>query len=151
LRRVRTDLGEVRNWSSLVINRGQYLVVGYVMILWSFGRLQFIERNSGGAQFGREGIRVLRRGSHSGDQRRARAGHSDAVEMPRHVAQSRKAVVTGAPIGFHRGKFCTMAGILYWPELIHCDDLFTTSSVIQLIQLQITPARARIVAGVRRR
>jgi hypothetical protein len=54
LRRVRTDLGEVRNWSSLVINRGQYLVAGCVMTLRSSGRLQFIERNSGGAQFGRE-------------------------------------------------------------------------------------------------
>jgi hypothetical protein len=37
-----------------VINRGQYLVAGCVMILRSSGRLQFIERNSGGAQFGHE-------------------------------------------------------------------------------------------------
>jgi hypothetical protein len=102
-------------------------------------------RSAGGRRGGgllAQGIRVLRRGSHSGDQRRARAGHSDAVEMPRHAAQSRKVAVTGVPIGFHRGKFCTVAGILYWPELIHGDDLFTTSSVIQLIQSRITPARA---------
>jgi hypothetical protein len=37
-----------------VINRGQYLVAGCMMILRSSRRLQFIERNSGGAQFGHE-------------------------------------------------------------------------------------------------
>jgi hypothetical protein len=94
-----------------------------------------------------QGIRVLRRASHSGDQWRERAGHGDAVEKPRHTAQSRKAAVTGMLIGFHRGKLCTVAEILYWPELIHGDDLYMTSSVIQLIQSRITPARARIMAG----
>jgi hypothetical protein len=66
-----------------------------------------------------QGIRVLRRGSHSGDQRRARAGYDDAVEMPRHVAQSRKAAVTGVLIGFHRGEPGMAVGIVYWPGLIH--------------------------------
>ena len=99
----------------------------------------------------RTGLVSYYHGSHSGDQRRARAGHGDVVEMPRHVAQGRKAAVTGVLIGFHRGELCTVAGILYWPELIHGDDLYMTSSVIQLIQSRITPTRARITVGDRRR
>jgi hypothetical protein len=99
----------------------------------------------------RTGLVSYYHGSHSGDQRRARAGHGDVVEMPRHVAQGRKAAVTGVLIGFHRGELCTVAGILYWPELIHGDDLYMTSSVIQLIQSRITLTRARITVGDRRR
>jgi hypothetical protein len=64
-----------------------------------------------------QGIRVLRRGSHSDDQQRARAGHGDAVEMPRHATQGRKAAVTGVLIGFHRDKLSTVAEILYWPDI----------------------------------
>jgi hypothetical protein len=62
-------------------------------------------------------IGVLYRGIHSGDQQRAKAGHGDAVEMPRHAAQGRKAAVTGELIRFHRGECGTMARIVYWPEL----------------------------------
>ena len=43
--------------------------------------------------------------------------HGDAVEVLRHVAQGRKAAVTGVLIGFHRGVCGTVPGILYWPEL----------------------------------
>jgi hypothetical protein len=64
-------------------------------------------------------IRVLRRGSHSGDQRRAKVGHDDVVEMPGHAAQSRKTAVTGVLIGFHRGELGTASGIVYWPGLIY--------------------------------
>jgi hypothetical protein len=79
-----------------------------------------LPRSAGGRRGGEllaQRIRVLRRGSHSGDQRRVRAGHGDAVEMPRHAAQGRKAAVTDVLIGFHRGELCTVAGILYWPGL----------------------------------
>jgi hypothetical protein len=68
-------------------------------------------------------IRVLRRGSHSGNQRRAREGHGDVVKMPGHAAQSRKTAVTSVLIGFHRGELGTVAGIVYWPRLIHGDVL----------------------------
>ena len=53
----------------------------------------------------------------SGDQRRAKSSHGDAVEMLRHAAQGRKAAVTGVLIGFHRGELCTVTGIFYWPDL----------------------------------
>jgi hypothetical protein len=56
-------------------------------------------------------------GNLSGDQWRAKASHGDAVEMLRHAAQDQKATVTGVLIGFHRDELCTVAGILYWPEL----------------------------------
>jgi hypothetical protein len=39
--------------------------------------------------------------------------HGDAVEVLRHVAQGRKAAVTGVLIGFHRDELYTVAGILY--------------------------------------
>jgi hypothetical protein len=68
-------------------------------------------------------IRVLRRGSHSGNQQRAREGHGDAAKMPGHAAQSRKTAVTGVLIGFHRGELGTTAGIVYWPGLIRGDVL----------------------------
>jgi hypothetical protein len=57
------------------------------------------------------------RGNLSGDQRRAKASHGDAVEMLRHEAQGWKAAVTGVLIGFHRGELCTVTGIFYWPDL----------------------------------
>jgi hypothetical protein len=55
-------------------------------------------------------IRVLYRGIDSGDQWRAKTDHGDAVEMLRHAAQGRKAVVTGVPIRIHRGELCTVVG-----------------------------------------
>jgi hypothetical protein len=58
-------------------------------------------------------IHVLRRGSHSGDQRGARAGHGDAVEVPGHAAQGRKAAVTGVLIEFRRGELGMAVGIFY--------------------------------------
>jgi hypothetical protein len=72
----------------------------------------------GGRRGGRvlaQRIRVPRRGSYSGDKRRARAGHGDAVERYRHAAQGREAAVTGMLIRIHRGELCTVAGIFYWP------------------------------------
>ena len=61
-------------------------------------------------------------------QQRAKTGHGDAVEMPRHVAQGRKAAVTGDLILIHRGERGTVAGIIYWLELIHSG---VTTSVIR--------------------
>jgi hypothetical protein len=100
------------------------------MILRSSWRAQFILSESGGRELERwraavggrgslltQWIRVLRRGSHSGDQRGARAGHGDAVEVPGHAAQGRKAAVTGVLIGFHRDKLCMVAGFVYQPDL----------------------------------
>jgi hypothetical protein len=43
--------------------------------------------------------------------------HSDVVEVLRHVAQGRKAAVTGEVIRFYRGACGTVAGFVYWPEL----------------------------------
>jgi hypothetical protein len=39
------------------------------------------------------------------------------VEVHGHTTQGRKAAVIGVLIGFRRGERCTVAGILYWPEL----------------------------------
>jgi hypothetical protein len=152
-------LGEVQNSSSLAINWGQYWVAGYLTTLRSLRWLQFIERNSGGRELqwwrttvgGRgcslaQWIRVLRRGSHSDDQRGARAGHGDAVEVPGHTGQGRKAAVTGILIGFHRGELGTVAGVVYWPGLFRGDDICVTLSAIQTFQAQITTAEARIRA-----
>jgi hypothetical protein len=57
------------------------------------------------------------RDSHSGDQRRVTMVHGDAVEVLRHMAQGRKAAVTGEVIRFHRGECGTVAGFVYWLEL----------------------------------
>jgi hypothetical protein len=153
------DLGEVQNSSSLTINWGQYWVAGYLTTLRSLRWLQFIECNSGGrelqwwrAAVGGRGsslaqwIHVLRRGSHSGDQRGARAGHGDAVEVPGHTAQGRKAAVTGILIGFRRGELGTTVGVIYWLGLIRGDDICVTLSAIQTFQARITTAEARIRA-----
>jgi hypothetical protein len=43
--------------------------------------------------------------------------HGDAVEVLRHVAQGRKAAITGEVIRFYRGVCGTVAGFVYWPEL----------------------------------
>ena len=80
------------------------------------------EMTRGGRRRGNSLARVIGgkpRGIYSGDQRRAKAGHGDAVEMPRNTAQGRKAAVTGVLIRFHHDELCTVAGILYWSELIH--------------------------------
>jgi hypothetical protein len=53
------------------------------------------------------------RGSHSGDQQRVTMVHDDAVEVLRHVAQGRKAAVTGEVIQFHRGECGTVARFVY--------------------------------------
>jgi hypothetical protein len=57
------------------------------------------------------------RGSHSSDQRRVTTGHGDAVEVPRHVAQGRKAAITGEVIRSDCGECGTVVGFVYWPEL----------------------------------
>jgi hypothetical protein len=62
-------------------------------------------------------IRVPRRGSYSGDQQRARAGHDNAVERYKHAARGREAAVTGVLIGFHYSEPGTAAGFIYWPKL----------------------------------
>ena len=90
-------------------------------------------------------IGVLYRGVHSGDQRRAKTGHSDAVEMPRHAAQGQKAAVTGDLILIHRGERGTVAGIIYWPELIHSG---VTPSVIRSTRARIETAAARIAVEI---
>jgi hypothetical protein len=43
--------------------------------------------------------------------------HGDAVEVLRHVAQGRKAAITGEVIRFYRGVCGTVAEFVYWPEL----------------------------------
>jgi hypothetical protein len=130
LRWVRADLGKIWNSSSRLQDWRQYWVVWCVMILRSLRRAQFILSESGGRELERwraavggggvslaQWIGVLYRGIHSSDQQRAKAGHGDAVEMPRHAAQGRKAAVTGELIRLHRGECGTIDGIVYWPEL----------------------------------
>jgi hypothetical protein len=65
----------------------------------------------------RSGLVSGYRGNLSGDQRRAKASHGDAVEILRHVAPGRKAAVTGVLIGFHRDELCTVVGFVYRPDL----------------------------------
>ena len=93
-------------------------------------------------------IRVLRRGSHSGDQRGARAGHGDAVEVPGHTARGRKAAVIGILIGFRRGELNTAARVVYWPGLIHDDDICVTLSAIWSTRARIEMAATWIAAEV---
>jgi hypothetical protein len=100
------------------------------MMLRSWRWLQFIGLVSGGREFERRRaatgggrvywrtwIRVLCRGSYSGDQRRVRTGHGDAVERCRYVARGWVAAVTGVLIRFHRSQPGMAAGLIYWPEL----------------------------------
>jgi hypothetical protein len=49
------------------------------------------------------------------DGQKVTAGHDNVMEVPGHVAQGRKAAVTGVHIRIHRGELCTVAGIFYWP------------------------------------
>jgi hypothetical protein len=82
-----------------VINRGQYLVAGCVMILRSSGRLQLIERNSGGAQFGREvlaagegedywcsGLMATIAAALTGEDQMVIVSHGDTTDVSRYVA-----------------------------------------------------------------
>jgi hypothetical protein len=54
--------------------------------------------------------------------------------VPGHVAQSREMAVTAELIQIRRGELGTMAGVVYWPEFIHGDDIYATPSVIQSIR-----------------
>jgi hypothetical protein len=65
--------------------------------------------------------------------------------MPRHAAQGQKAAVTGDLILIHRGERGTVAGIIYWPELIHSG---VTPSVIRSTRARIETAAARIAAEI---
>jgi hypothetical protein len=63
--------------------------------------------------------------------------------MPRHAAQGRKAAITGDLILIHRGERGTVAGIIYWPEVIHGG---VTPSVIRSTRARIETTMARIAS-----
>jgi hypothetical protein len=60
----------------------------------------------------RSGLVSYYRGNHSGNQWRVMTGHSNVVEVPRHVAQGREAAVTGEVIRSDRGKLGTVAEVV---------------------------------------
>jgi hypothetical protein len=62
-------------------------------------------------------IRGLYRGGHSGDRREAKMNHGDAVARFGHAAQGRTTAVAGEVIRSGRGKYGTVAGIVYGPDL----------------------------------
>jgi hypothetical protein len=80
----------------------------------------------------------------TGDDQTNKVSHGDAVNVPRYVAQGREAAVTGELIQSDRGKLGTVAGVNYWSEDIHGDDIYSTPSVIQWIRARIMAAKARI-------
>ena len=82
----------------------------------------------------------------TGDDQMAKVSHGDAVNVPRYVAQGREAAVTGELIRSDRGKLGTVAGVNYWSEDIHGDDIYSTPSAIQPIRARIKTAKARIYA-----
>jgi hypothetical protein len=61
-----------------------------------------------------QGIRGIYRGDLTGGDRTAKASHSDAVNVPRYVAQCREAAASGELIRSGRGKLGTVAGVNYW-------------------------------------
>jgi hypothetical protein len=69
----------------------------------------------------------------TGDDQTAKVSHGDVVNVPRYVAQGREAAVTGELIRSDRGKLGSVAGVNYWLEDIHGDDIYSTPSVIQSI------------------
>jgi hypothetical protein len=82
----------------------------------------------------------------TGDDQTAKVSHGDAVNVPRYVAQGREAAVTGELIRSDRGKLGIVAGVNYWSEDIHDDDIYSIPSVIQPIRARIKTAKARIYA-----
>jgi hypothetical protein len=80
----------------------------------------------------------------TGDDQTTKVSHGDAVNVPRYVAQGREAAVTIKLIRSGRGKLGTVAGVNYWSEDIHDDDIYSIPSVIQLIRKRIKMAKARI-------
>ena len=62
-------------------------------------------------------IRGLYRGGHFGDRRKAKVNHGDAVATFGHAAQGRTTAVAGEVIRIGRGKYGTVAGIIYRPDL----------------------------------
>ena len=72
------------------------------------------------------------RGHLPGDGQKVTAGHGDAMEVPGHVAQDRKAAVTSELIQSDRGNLyggrsCLLAG------LVNGGDIYVTPSVIQAL------------------
>jgi hypothetical protein len=61
-----------------------------------------------------------------------------------HATQSRETAVTAELIQIRRGELGTVAGVVYWPEFIHGDDIYATPSAIQSVRARITMAEARI-------
>ena len=64
--------------------------------------------------------------------------------MSGHAAQSQETAVTGELIQTRRGELGTVAGVVYWPEFIHGDDIYATPSAIQSVRARITATKARI-------
>jgi hypothetical protein len=74
----------------------------------------------------------------TGDDQMVVASHGDATDVSRYVAQGRETAVTGELIRFHRGELDMIAGIVYWPELIHGGDIYLTLNAIQSDRARIT-------------
>jgi hypothetical protein len=74
----------------------------------------------------------------TGDDQTVIASHGDATDVSRYVAQGCETAVTGELIRFHCGELDMMAGIVYWPELIHGGDIYFTLNAIQSVQARIT-------------
>jgi hypothetical protein len=70
--------------------------------------------------------------------------------VPGHAAQSRETTVTAELIQIRRGELGTVAGVVYWSEFIHGDDIYATPSAIQLVRARITTAEAQIHARLAR-
>jgi hypothetical protein len=70
------------------------------------------------------------------------------VEVPGHTARGRKAAVTSILIRFRCGELGTVVGVVYWPGLIHGDDICVTLRAIRSTRARIETATARIAAEV---
>jgi hypothetical protein len=77
--------------------------------------------------------------------------HGDAVEVLRHVAQGRKAAVTGVLIGFHRDELCTVVGFVYWPDLSMARTLTQSQALCTCSEHESLQRRHESRAARRRR
>jgi hypothetical protein len=78
-------------------------------------------------------------------------GSGDAVEVLRHVAQGRKAAVTGVLIGFHRDELCTVVGFVYWLDLSTARTLTQSQALSTCSEHESLRRRHESRAACRRR